>query len=212
MSSFEIPRPRKGSVKIQHNKSLQKSGPPDSRAAAPTGTGNGGTSKTGEAKKPQNKTYNNSDSASRALSKVKGPAAVALNKTEQVIQKASQLTPQHVAKALGGEARGNQVLVPGPGHKPNDRSLSIKLDPKAPDRFIVNSFSPRDTWKGAKDHVRKKLKLPSRAKSDKTIIATYIYQQANNTNYLRVQRTRDKTFWQSHWDCTNDAVPAPTVF
>jgi hypothetical protein len=28
-----------------------------------------------------------------------------------------------IARALGGEISGNQVLAPGPGHGPRDRSL-----------------------------------------------------------------------------------------
>jgi hypothetical protein len=32
-------------------------------------------------------------------------------------------------------------LAPGPGHSSNDRSLSVKIDPKARDGFIVHSFA-----------------------------------------------------------------------
>lgn len=60
-----------------------------------------------------------------------------------------------LARALGGEASGNSVLAPGPGHKPNDRSLSVKLDPSSPDGFVVHSFSPRNTVNECRDHVRK---------------------------------------------------------
>jgi len=51
MSRFDIPRPRKGSIKIHRNIFLLKSGPPESRTAAPAGTGSGGTSKITKAKK-----------------------------------------------------------------------------------------------------------------------------------------------------------------
>lgn len=41
-----------------------------------------------------------------------------------------------LAHALGGDVVGrDKVTVPGPGHSPRDRSLSIKLDPNAPDGF-----------------------------------------------------------------------------
>lgn len=54
------------------------------------------------------------------------------------------LTASRVAAALGGEVRGNNVVAPGPGHSPADRSLSILIDPRAPDGFVVHSFSDDD--------------------------------------------------------------------
>lgn len=51
---------------------------------------------------------------------------------------------REIARALGGEVRGNQVLAPGPGHSSKDRSLSIMLDPNAPDGFLTNSFAGDD--------------------------------------------------------------------
>ena len=36
-------------------------------------------------------------------------------------------TLQSWARALGGEVSGDQVLCPGPGHSPKDRSLSVKI-------------------------------------------------------------------------------------
>jgi AAA domain len=65
---------------------------------------------------------------------------------------------QHMARALGGEVRNGQVLCPGPSHSPKDRSLSVKLDPHAPDGFLVNSFSTDDPIQ-CKDYVRQKLGL-----------------------------------------------------
>ena len=38
-----------------------------------------------------------------------------------------------MAAALGGVISKDQVLAPGPGHSQADRSLSVKLDPNAPD-------------------------------------------------------------------------------
>lgn len=68
------------------------------------------------------------------------------------------VTLQQLARALGGEVSGNQVLAPGPGHSSGDRSLSVKLDPGAPDGFLVNSFAGDDPIT-CKDDVRKKLGL-----------------------------------------------------
>src|SRR5262245_49166258 len=63
---------------------------------------------------------------------------------------------QQLAVALGGEISGGQVLAPGPGHSPKDRSLSIRLDPAAPSGFLVNSFAGDDPL-ACKDYVRDKL-------------------------------------------------------
>ena len=64
-----------------------------------------------------------------------------------------------IARALGGEVSGRQVLAPGPGHSARDRSVSIKLDPNAPGGMLVNSFAG-DDWQTCRDHVRSKLGLP----------------------------------------------------
>jgi hypothetical protein len=58
-----------------------------------------------------------------------------------------------LARRLGGEAVGGQVLAPGPGHRPSDRSLSVKFDG---DRLIVHSFA-NDDWRACMDHVRRRL-------------------------------------------------------
>ena len=71
----------------------------------------------------------------------------------------SALTLPNIAKALGGDVRGGQVLAPGPGHSEHDRSLSIKLDKDAPEGFLVNSFSGDDPII-CRDYVRNKLGLP----------------------------------------------------
>src|SRR5262249_34216044 len=67
---------------------------------------------------------------------------------------------QQIAKALGGEVSGNQVIAPGPGHSAGDRSLSIKIDPNHPDGFVVNSFAKDDPIK-CKDYIREKAGLPA---------------------------------------------------
>jgi hypothetical protein len=69
------------------------------------------------------------------------------------------LHPRLVAQALGGIVTGNtSILVPGPGHSSSDRSLSIKIDPIAPDGFIVYSFAG-DSAAACRDHVRAALGL-----------------------------------------------------
>jgi RecA-family ATPase len=65
-----------------------------------------------------------------------------------------------LARALGGEIRGNQILAPGPGHSALDRSLAVKLDPAAPDGFFVHSFA-NDDLGACRDYVREKRGLPA---------------------------------------------------
>ena len=69
------------------------------------------------------------------------------------------LDARHVAAALGGDVVGRDaVSAPGPGHSHKDRSLSVKLDPSAPDGFVVYSHSGDDPIE-CRDYVRRKLGL-----------------------------------------------------
>jgi putative DNA primase/helicase len=63
------------------------------------------------------------------------------------------------AARLGGEVSGNSVRVPGPGHSPVDRSLSVTPSASSPDGFVVHSFASDDPLR-CKDHVRARLGLP----------------------------------------------------
>jgi Toprim domain len=62
-----------------------------------------------------------------------------------------------IATALGGEVTGHQVLAPGPGHSPRDRSLSVTFNPDG--SFVVFSHAGDDPIE-CKDHVRARLGLP----------------------------------------------------
>jgi len=68
------------------------------------------------------------------------------------------LTLRTVAQRLGGEVQGRQVLAPGPGHSPGDRSLSVRLSHQSPTGFIVFSHSG-DDFQTSKDYVAAKLGL-----------------------------------------------------
>jgi len=138
------------------------------------------------------------------------------------------ISPQQLAVALGGEARGNSVFAPGPGHGPDDRSLSIKLDPSSPDGMVVHSFAGDDPLK-CKDYVRDRAGLPrwepsrpalkvdniarmadrvrKRPAKEGSAPANYIYKQADGTPYLRVVRPG---FYQFHWDGSAWESGAPT--
>jgi putative DNA primase/helicase len=65
-----------------------------------------------------------------------------------------------MARVLGGNVTGRDTaLVPGPNHSRKDRSLSIKLDPNAPDGFSLYSHCG-DDWRDCRAYVRSKLGLP----------------------------------------------------
>jgi RecA-family ATPase len=136
---------------------------------------------------------------------------------------------QTLAKALGGEVNGGQVLAPGPNHSPSDRSLSVKLDGSAPDGFVVHSFADDDPI-ACKDYVRAKAGLePFKANggngrrfmsnddieravmavaqgaisADKpkgSVVATYQYTDANGVLLYEVLRYEPKTFRQRRPD------------
>ena len=68
------------------------------------------------------------------------------------------------AKALGGDvASRNNVLCPGPGHSPRDRSLSVTFT--TGDDFTVFSHAG-DDWRKCKDYVRQRLGLTAYFRSD----------------------------------------------
>jgi hypothetical protein len=68
------------------------------------------------------------------------------------------LDPRTVACALAGNVSGRNVVAPGPGHNRADRSLSIQIDPTAPDGFRCHSFAG-DDWRECRDYVRHALGL-----------------------------------------------------
>lgn len=71
------------------------------------------------------------------------------------------MNARSLARALGGDVVGrNQVVCPGPGHSPKDRSLSVFIDWQAPDGFRVHPHAPGDDWRECRDYVRDRLGLP----------------------------------------------------
>jgi putative DNA primase/helicase len=60
------------------------------------------------------------------------------------------------------------VLAPGPGHSRRDRSLSIRLDARAPGGLLVHSFAG-DNPLAAKDYVRERLGI--RRQSGATLVS-----------------------------------------
>jgi hypothetical protein len=126
-----------------------------------------------------------------------------------------------LARALGGKVSNGQVLAPGPGHSADDQSLSVKIDPAAPDGFVVHSFAGEDAI-ALKDYVRSKAGLPafkpngsrhrhasanniavSAVESEPTkdrILESYSYTDASGTLLYEVLRYEPKTFRQRRPD------------
>jgi hypothetical protein len=64
-----------------------------------------------------------------------------------------------LAAALNGQAvSARQVLAPGPGHSPTDRSMSVLIGSEYPDGFWCHSFTD-DHWQECRDHVRRAIGL-----------------------------------------------------
>jgi hypothetical protein len=115
------------------------------------------------------------------------------------------LTLQQIASALHGEVSGDQVLAPGPGHSPKDRSLSIKLDENAPGGFVVHTFSLSDNPILCKDYVREKCGLEPFKSNGKTngqalVVASYPYFDENGETLFVVDRYDPKGFSQRRPD------------
>jgi RecA-family ATPase len=123
----------------------------------------------------------------------------------------SVIDPQSLARALGGEARGNEISAPGPGHKSaGDRSLSVKVDPGAPDGFLVHSFADDDPI-ACKDYIRKKAGLGAfkpngqrhykgAGQPKRKIVAEYNYTDESRSLLYQVVRYDPKDFRQRQPD------------
>ncbi len=64
------------------------------------------------------------------------------------------------ANLLGGDVVGQQILFPPPGHSRQDRSASLRFDPKAPGGFVIHSFAGDDPLP-IRDYVKERLGLTS---------------------------------------------------
>jgi hypothetical protein len=100
------------------------------------------------------------------------------------------LTLQQVARALGGEVRGNEVAAPGPGHSAKDRTLHVKLDANAPDGFIVNTFAPADDPIACKDYVRQRLALLWQIYSRRRLLQIHFRQCGHRCGGSRAKSSR----------------------
>src|SRR5262245_5677818 len=120
-------------------------------------------------------------------------------------------TLEEIARALGGEVSSGQVRAPGPGHSPQDRSLSVRLTDNDPG-YVVHSFA-NDEPIVCKDYVRERLGQPQwrpgNGHDHDPVIASYVYRTADGKPYLRVQRTASKKFFQQHFNGADWQSGAP---
>ena len=119
---------------------------------------------------------------------------------------------EQIARALGGEVSGGQVLAPGPNHSAEDRSLAVKHGEKG---LVVYSHAGDDIWQ-CKDHVRAKLGLPPwngkrssypleggygpRPSPERKIVARYDYTDEDGNLLFQVERYTPKKFVQRRPD------------
>ncbi len=116
---------------------------------------------------------------------------------------------EELAHRLGGDVSGNQVLAPGPGHRPEDRSLCVKVNRDG--TWAAYSHSGDNIFT-CKDHVREKAGLPawngrsvatpySKANGpDRTVVAQYDYTDEDGNLLFQVVRYAPKKFVQRRPD------------
>jgi len=125
------------------------------------------------------------------------------------------------ARTLQGDISGrNGVICPGPGHSRQDRSLSVRFDPTAPDGFLVHSFAGDDPIV-CKDHIRERLGLQgfkpngkapnadrgAKPSADNRVVATYVYTEPDGAPLYRVCRLASKKFIQERSDGRGGWLP-----
>ena len=112
-----------------------------------------------------------------------------------------------IAHLLGGEVVGNEARVPGPGHSPRDRSLSITISANGDD-IVVHSFAHDDPIT-CKRYVREKCGIqfepnsrhsvndtgkPQHQTPKSKLIACYDYTARNGILLYQVRRYEPKRF------------------
>jgi putative DNA primase/helicase len=94
-----------------------------------------------------------------------------------------------IARALNGDVVGGEVLAPGRGHSPRDRSLSVRLSASSPDGFIVHSFAGED-WKDCQGYVRERLGIRADWKPDRRTSCSRPVRPADPSDEVQQERRR----------------------
>jgi putative DNA primase/helicase len=101
------------------------------------------------------------------------------------------LSLRAIARLLGGEVSGGQVLAHGPGHSPKDRSLCVRLSARAPDGFIVHSYAGHD-FQACRDYVPERLGIER--KGGRGTKATEVTSTAFSTHREAIAAARREAF------------------
>jgi putative DNA primase/helicase len=79
-----------------------------------------------------------------------------MTRSPEIVAATGRWTLPQLARALGGEIAGGQVLCPGPGHSARDRSLAIRPAPNSAFGFIIHSHAG-DHWHDCLEYVLERL-------------------------------------------------------
>ena len=116
------------------------------------------------------------------------------------------LDARTIARVMGGDVNGDSAVVPGPGHSPKDRSLSVKPDPGAKDGFVVYSFAGDEVGE-CRDHVKDNLGIssepfrkPNGEGAGRRIVGTYDYFNEHRELLFQAVRYEPKGFSQCRPD------------
>jgi putative DNA primase/helicase len=103
-----------------------------------------------------------------------------------------------IARALGGEVSGLQVLAPGPNHSHGDRSLAVRLSRSMPDGLLVFSHCG-DDWRLCRKHVGERLGLGRRRPGPPFQIYTASSDRANEAE-VAARTCRALAIWNETAD------------
>jgi hypothetical protein len=95
---------------------------------------------------------------------------------------------REIAARLRGEISDGQIVCPGPGHSPRDRSLAVRPSPDAQDGFIVISYAG-DDWRTCRDYVRERLGLTTSGR-----------REVSSVTASRDFSRRRENSWRAIWE------------
>lgn len=96
---------------------------------------------------------------------------------------------QRIAHALGGDVSSHQVLAPGPGHSPHDRSLAVRPSSDAPGGLLVYSHSG-DDWRTCRDYVFGQLGIAPGTKVGACRAGSRVPRKPDDGEKSRAERAR----------------------
>jgi Toprim domain-containing protein len=112
------------------------------------------------------------------------------------------LDPRSIAAAMGGQVTGrDSVNVPGPGHSKADRSLSIRINARAPAGLVIYSHAGDDPFR-CRDYVRDCLALDKWPESDRQRSAPLFVSDAGQDP----DKERNKQFALRIWSQATNPI------